>query len=237
MLSREQKIKTKTFLDWLIEFTDRTKNKTWDDETAEFSVGHFSERDMKNVSLLGCFAIHIQDLAHSQNILSLPCNRTEEFKYHIKINDNFYEIYLLASNGFITVIKKIDEPTDSFVYVNEKINKDVFNKREFVQYILLNNELNLPESVYSVHIAHACTICAMKENKEEKFNLWFNGKQKIIILDAPQKDMEKLEKNFYGIRDVGHNDIPKDSLVALSLGIQQKDKAIKYIKNCKLHRA
>jgi len=228
-------VKSDKYLDWIVEFTDFTATKSWDDETACYAKCGFSEYDMNNVILFGTFIQYVLDLAKDQYVVSLPHNKYTDYRYNFQLRNNFYEISRVG-DGCINVIKKITQPEGKPIYIDEKIDPKEKKDREFVQYILVNKDIEVPASVFAVHIAHACTICAMKESKKPAYDVWYNDKQKIVILDASQEKMEELEMVAYGIRDTGHNDIPKNSLIALSLGIIPKAKALLLTKGCTLHK-
>ncbi len=228
-------VKSDKYLDWIVDFTNHTTNKSWDDETAQFQKECFTQYDMNNVILFSKFSEYIQDLAEKQYVVSLPHNRHTEYRYNLKLRGNFYEMALVG-DGCAHMMKLIETPEGKPIYIDEKIDPAEIKDREFIQYILVNKDIEVPASVFAVHIAHASTICAMKERKKAAFDLWFNDKQKIVILDASQEKMEEMEPVAYGIRDTGHNNIPKNSLIALSLGIIPKAKALTLTKGCELHR-
>lgn len=230
-------ISSEKYFEWLVNFTDTFESKAWDDENVIYAHSNISQYDLEFARLLLKFNTYVARLAEEQYVTSLPHGRLEIYRYHIKLCNNFYEISAIDHGSCIATIKKISNPNKSFVYVDEKMPIEERKKRELVQYILLNKDVKLPESVYSVHIAHACTIAAINQSGSSSFNLWYgNGdKQKIIILDASSEKLEELETDFFGIRDTGHNDIPKDTLVALSLGVMSKENALKYIEGCTLH--
>jgi PTH2 family peptidyl-tRNA hydrolase len=113
---------------------------------------------------------------------------------------------------------------------------------ELIQYIIVNKDLNMSAGKIATQVGHVCTICAYEEwfcnasdtDEFQKFNEWFFGDQKKIILGASQSVLEKLELQFYGIRDKGYTEIPENSLTAVSLGIMTKEEARPYIKRLQL---
>ncbi len=229
-------VKSPKYWDWLVNFTECTYAKCWDSETAQLQkIGGYTQFDMNNVLLFPTFTEFVNDLAREQYVVSLPHNKYTTYRLDIKLRNNFYEISLVG-HGCINVIKKIDKPEGKPIYIDEKIDPQEIKDREFIQYILVNKDLNVPANVFAVHIAHATTICAMTESKKAAFDVWYNSKQKIVILDAPQEKLEEMESVGYGIRDTGHNDIPKNSLIALSLGIIPKAKALTLTQGCTLHK-
>lgn len=228
-------VKSEKYLKWITDFTDQTPTRSWDDETAHMQKKTFNQYDMNNVMLFSFFIEYVRDLAQKQYVVSLPHTKFVDFRYDISLNDRYYEV-LVTGHGCISVIKEIEYPEGKLIYVDTPIDPKELRDREFIQYILVNKDLDIPTSVFAVHIAHACTICVMKEKDKPAFGVWYNDKQKIIILDAPQEKMEALESVGYTIRDTGHNDIPKNALVALSLGIIPKAKALKITSGCTLHK-
>ena len=228
-------IKSDKYLDWIVDFTNKTPEKCWDDESANFYRAYLTQYDMNNVALFNIFVKYVLELATKQYVVSLPHHKLSDFRYNIKLRGNFYEVSLV-SHSCINTIKQIREPEGKPIFIDEPIDPKELKDREFIQYILVNKDLQVPSSVLAVHIAHACTICTMEEKEKPAFNMWFNGKQKIVILDASKEQMEQLEPVSYGIRDTGHNDIPKNSLIAISLGIIPKKKALILTEGCTLHK-
>lgn len=234
-IKREKLVSSDKYLDWLVSFTERTYNKSWDDETAELSASSVSNHDIENIINFSVFLEKVEHLAKKQYALSYASNKVETCKYCFKLRGNFYEISNISKGGSINIIRKIITPPETFVYIDEKISPQELKSREFIQYILLNKEIGVSESVYSVHIAHVCTQVAMSAVNTQKFDLWYNNNQKIIILDDTAEHLESISKDFFASRDSGHNDIPKNSLIAVSLGIISRKNAEDVIANCTLH--
>ena len=233
--SIEKKVKNAKYLNWLVNFTERIPDKIWDDETVNIKLPSMSELDIENSMMLSTFIYYIEELANEQFVKSIA-KKHDAMRYQFKLRDNFYEA-AIAKRGEFSVIRRIPAPTGDYVCVDEKIDQSLKKEREVIQYILLNSDLKIDPSVIGVHIAHACTLATLKENDNQNFKLWFGEKkQKIIILNSKERDMEAIEDKFYGIRDTGHNNVPKNSLIALSLGFMPKRDAMKYIENCTLYK-
>ncbi len=238
MSDQNKKIKivhSKKYLDWLVDFTEGQNNKSWDEESIAYS-NYTSNYDKKYAKLLLTFQDELLIMAKQQFILSLPTNKYEAYKYQFKLRGNFYETSLLRGNGSVCVIRRIDEPTSAFIYVDEKMPQDIKRERELIEFIIINNDINLSASEYAVHIAHVSTKAALAQHKKEAFKIWYQDgiNQKKILLKTDAKTLEEFEKQFYSSRDSGHNDIPENTLVAVSLGILSRKSAEKYTKKCEL---
>ena len=118
---------------------------------------------------------------------------------------------------------------------------------ELVQYIIVNKDLNMSPGKIAAQVGHVCTICSIEEDKPDpndvdddgikkliKFNTWYSKGQKKIILEGHQNTLEKLEKDFYAIRDFGLTEIESNSLTAISLGVLTRAEAEPYIKRLQL---
>lgn len=121
--------------------------------------------------------------------------------------------------------------------------------QELIQYIVVNKDLNMSPGKIAAQVGHVCTICACHysgissennwggdiEINKEHFSLWYNGEQKKIVLQAHQKDLEKLvAKGFFFVRDAGYTEIPANSLTAVSLGIMTREDAKPFVKRLQL---
>lgn len=238
LVEENRKIKivhSKKYLEWLVEFTDAQPNCAWDDEAIEFSP-YFSNYDKKYAALFSIFQTELEKLAKEQFVISLNTNKYEYIKYHFKLRGNYYETVILDGNGRISTIKKITTPCENFIYVDEKIPPEIKKERELIEFIIINKDINITDPQYAVHIAHVCTNAALSQSKEEKFKIWYqNGKnQKKIILKASENILLELEDKFFATHDIGHNDIPQNALIAVSLGILSRKEAKKYIEHCEL---
>lgn len=232
---KEKIVHSKKYLDWLVEFTNAQSNKMWDEESITYS-NFISNYDKKYAKLLLNFQDELVKLAKEQFVLSLPTNKYEDFKYHFKLRGNFYETTLLNGNGMVSVIKKIECPCESFIYVDEKIPAQVKKERELIEFIIINADLNLSAAQYAVHISHVSTKAALSEFQTEKFKIWYQEgtNQKKILLKTNEKTLEEFEKKFFSSRDTGHNNIKENQLIAVSLGILSRKEAEKYTEKCEL---
>ena len=122
---------------------------------------------------------------------------------------------------------------------------------ELVQYIIVNKDLNMSPGKIAAQVGHVCTICtyhymtngkdttwgSIKNVDREKFEKWYKGEQKKIVLAGHQKDLEKLvAEGFLYIKDAGYTEIPADSLTVVSLGIQTREDAKIYTKRFQLFK-
>lgn len=229
-------VRSKKYLDWLVDFTSMQSNNSWDDEEIAFSH-HFSGYDKKYANLLSTFQKMLIELAQEQFILSLPTHKYEYFKYQFKLREYFYETSQIFGSGTICVIKQIDKPDGDFIYVDEKMPANEKKERELIEFVIVNDELNLTAAQYAVHVSRVAIKSILEQQNTDKFRIWNKDgvNQKQIILKANGETLLKLEeKGFISSRDVGHHDIPKDALVAVSLGIMSRGEALSYTKDCEL---
>jgi PTH2 family peptidyl-tRNA hydrolase len=120
-------------------------------------------------------------------------------------------------------------------------NNKLHNDNELVQYFIVNKDLNMSTGKIAAQVAHVATIVAMEQDDSKmdnsfvKFINWYKDNQKKVVLQAHQKDLEKLvEKGFYYIRDNGLTEIQPDSLTCVSLGILTRAEAKPYVKRLQL---
>ena len=120
---------------------------------------------------------------------------------------------------------------------------------ELVQYIIVNKDLEMSPGKIAAQVGHVCTICTyqyltlgedktwcqLKNVDKDKFNKWYKGDQKKIVLHAHQKELEKLvDAGFIYIHDNGLTEIPAGSLTVVSLGIMSKEEAKPLVKRFQL---
>lgn len=229
-------VRSKKYLDWLVDFTRVQPNNSWDDENIAFSR-HVSNYDKKYANLLSLFQRTLVDLAQEQFILSHPTHKYEYFKYQFKLRGNYYETSQLFGSGIICVIKQIVSPDTSFIYVDEKMPINERKERELIEFVIINSDLNLTAAQYAVHVSRVAIRSILQQQCTDKFTIWNKdgANQKQIILKANEEILLKLEnEGFISSRDVGHHDIPQNALVAISLGIMSRSEALNYTKDCEL---
>ena len=113
---------------------------------------------------------------------------------------------------------------------------------EIVQYYIVNKDLKMSAGKMSAQVAHVATMIAvyyaMLEDDNTDFWLWYNiDNQKKIILEAKQKDLEKLSEKFFFVRDMGLTEIPEHSLTVVGLPPMKKSEAKQYIKRLQLYKS
>lgn len=112
---------------------------------------------------------------------------------------------------------------------------NVKDENELIQYIIVNEDLNMSVGKIAAQVGHACTICAVKEGSTDRFAQWYNSEQKKIVCRAHQNYLEGLErKGFYAVRDNGHTEVAPNSLTVVSLGIMSRKEALPYTKRLQL---
>lgn len=237
-LYNDKKIKivhSKKYIEWLVNFTKNRPNCSWDDESIIYNQ-YISNYDRKYANLLSVFQDELRKLAKEQFVISLPTNKYEYFKYHFKLRGEYYETIMMDGNGTVSIIKKIQTPCENFIYVDEKIPPEIKKKRELVEFIVVNEDIDVTAPQYAVHIAHVSTNAAMAQNEDEKFKIWYQDgiNQKKILLKTSKDNLEELEKHFFASRDIGHNNIKENTLIAVSLGILSREDAKKYTEKCQL---
>jgi peptidyl-tRNA hydrolase len=122
-------------------------------------------------------------------------------------------------------------------------NNKLHNDDELVQYFIVNKDLNMSIGKIAAQCSHVATIVAIKqydsveEDISKQFKKWYYDNQKKVVLQAHQKDLEKLvEKGFYYIRDNGLTEIQPNSLTCVSLGVMTRTEAKPYVKRLQLLR-
>jgi len=115
------------------------------------------------------------------------------------------------------------------------------NPDELIQYYIINQDLNMSAGKIATQVAHIATNIATTmllnnpENSEYiKYLNWWAKDQKKIILKAHQNKLEKLEEEFYSIRDLGLTEIEENSLTCVGLGVMTRKEAEPYIKRLQL---
>lgn len=114
---------------------------------------------------------------------------------------------------------------------------------ELIQYIIVNQDLEMSQGKIAAQVGHACTLasvyyCTMEDSL--LFWDWYSNDQKKIVLRAHHRDIEKLiskckEENqlCFEVRDSGLTEIPQNSLTCISLGILDRA-AASYVKRFQL---
>lgn len=225
LIMKSEYIKTQQYWKWLCNILN--KHTFWTTQSIS-CVKDLELIDVENTQKLFSFYNYIQKLAKQQYIIG------KDNTYIFKLNQNFYEISSLQNPKMISVMLMTDENIEDFVKVDEPVLEEEIKERELIQYIIINKDLlgKISDSKIGIHIGHACTIVAIEQGDTDEFKEWYqNSKlQKKVVLTAPQKKLEELEKDFYSVRDLGFTQVKNGTLIAVSLGIMTRKKAKKYIK-------
>ncbi|QWC21307.1 peptidyl-tRNA hydrolase [Bacillus haikouensis] len=100
------------------------------------------------------------------------------------------------------------------------------NKRDLVQYFVVNKDVNMSKGKTAAQVAHAATLSTLEmvsdktsfADRQPDFVEWLQTGMKKIILKGSQPQLEKLEKDgFFSIRDSGLTEIQKGSLTVIAL--------------------
>jgi peptidyl-tRNA hydrolase len=199
------------------------------------------DKDEENLRYISYFWDFVVNKADEQGIFQGFYDEFEEYHYCFKLKDRKYMVSKICGQGESLVsVQRIFDDYDEheFVLIGEDLSLEELKERELVQYIIINKDYigKIDAGKFGVHIGHACTICAMAEGDSVKFQKWYQkGKsQKKIILTASTKKLEKLEKDFYSVRDLGYNEVEKGTLLAVSLGVMSRKDAKPFIKGLQL---
>jgi peptidyl-tRNA hydrolase, PTH2 family len=107
-------------------------------------------------------------------------------------------------------------------------------KRDLVQYFIVNKDLIMSKGKTAAQVAHAATLSTINlmssqspfPERHDDFVEWIQTGMKKIILKGKQAELEKLEKRgFFSIRDSGLTEIKSGSLTVISLPPMEKSEA------------
>jgi peptidyl-tRNA hydrolase, PTH2 family len=108
------------------------------------------------------------------------------------------------------------------------------NKRDLVQYFIVNQELKMSTGKTAAQVAHAATLSTINLmasqspflERHDDFVEWVQNGMKKIILKGKQAELERLEKRgFFSIRDSGLTEIKSGSLTVIALPPMEKSEA------------
>lgn len=63
---------------------------------------------------------------------------------------------------------------------------------EYIQYFVVNKELNMSPGKIAVQVAHASTMITYRKDYINNWIGWFNNDQKKIVLKGKEKDLLNL---------------------------------------------
>jgi len=110
---------------------------------------------------------------------------------------------------------------------------------EYIQYYVVNKELEMSKGKISAQVAHGATISAMVLGHLDFFKEWFNNDQKKIVLQGSEKDMYKILTNVmdsYKVVDNGLTEIPKGSMTVVVLPPMKRSEAQQFVKRLQLYK-
>ena len=122
------------------------------------------------------------------------------------------------------------------------------NDNELVMYFIVNKDLEMSKGKVATQVAHSFTgycdhllyslhnkIYHIDNGEEiDKYNNWIKQSQKKIILKAKQSVLEKLEKEYFSVRDLGLTEVPENSLGCICLGVMTRKEAEPMVKRLQL---
>jgi peptidyl-tRNA hydrolase, PTH2 family len=108
------------------------------------------------------------------------------------------------------------------------------NKRDLVQYFIVNKELNMSKGKTAAQVAHAATLSTLTmmstdspfQDRQEDFVEWVQTGMKKIVLKGKTGELEKLEGDgYFSIHDSGLTEIKEGSLTVVALPPMEKFEA------------
>jgi peptidyl-tRNA hydrolase, PTH2 family len=105
------------------------------------------------------------------------------------------------------------------------------DKRDLVQYFIVNQDLNMSKGKTAAQVAHAATISTISlmstqspfQERHGDFVEWIQTGMKKVILKSKQAELEKLEKRgYFSVRDSGLTEITSGSLTVIALPPMEK---------------
>jgi peptidyl-tRNA hydrolase, PTH2 family len=108
------------------------------------------------------------------------------------------------------------------------------NKRDLVQYFIVNKELNMSKGKTAAQVAHAATLSTLAmmssdspfQNRQTDFVEWVQTGMKKIVLKGKAGELVKLEEEgYFSIHDSGLTEIKEGSLTVVALPPMEKFEA------------
>lgn len=193
-----------------------------------------TEMDVKykdEINVSGLFNTLI-NMANKQNIDYDDTNDDFgfcKFSSYIKYKGDYYLGNLDVGQGSFASLSYVDSKKIKEISPNKIIYFDLENdiiEEELIEYIVINKDAvkkyNITPEKIAVHTAHAATIYAIENIDNPIFKKWYKDGniQKKVILQASEKELKKIK--YYGVEDIGYNQVPKGTLIAVSLGVMTK---------------
>ena len=234
MINKQKQVKTKEYLEWLINFIEKAENNFFTDEDAAYN-DNLDVSDKNKATAISYYFTYVKKKGEEQSVFTTEIDDEESIFF--MSHDMFYEIWLIVGQGAITGIRKVtDEIPESFVIMDRDLTQQEKKDIELIEYIVVNKDLNMSAGKIAAQVGHVCGMCAEKQSLLPKYKKWKDSYDfKKIVLAGHQKDLEKLkEQNFFYVIDKGYTEIPANSLTAVSLGIMTRKEAKKYIKRLQI---
>ncbi|TMU86939.1 peptidyl-tRNA hydrolase [Bacillus sp. BHET2] len=117
------------------------------------------------------------------------------------------------------------------------------NKKDLVQYFIVNKDLPMSKGKTAAQVAHAATLSTLTmmskdtpfQNRQPDFIEWVQTGMKKIVLKGKTEELEKLEqKGFFSIHDSGLTEIKEGSLTVIALPPMEKFEAKEFVGNLTL---
>jgi peptidyl-tRNA hydrolase, PTH2 family len=108
------------------------------------------------------------------------------------------------------------------------------DKRDLVQYFIVNQDLKMSTGKTAAQVAHAATLSTITlmssqssfHERHDDFVEWIQNGMKKVILKGKQAELEKLEqRGFFSIRDSGLTEVKSGSLTVIALPPMVKSEA------------
>ena len=230
---KESKVKVsdKSYIEWLYDFLNRhpiLKETGFSDDEFKYyqNSNVYTSKDLENINLLSYFHDYIEEKANEFNIV-FEDNDSDESICFFKYRDEFYKIETINGQGSLTILSMCTEIPLYYVNFDEENTK-----QEYVQYIVVNKDLEMSDEQMAVEVGHACTLCAVAEKDLNIFKKWMEDGQKKVILKLHQKDLEKLKRyHFHFVYYLDLIEKSQNCLTAISLGILRKEDIERYVNN------
>ena len=186
---------------------------------------NFSEKNKNSICIYRFFNFLIK----KSNNMSYYDNYFNTFSFYVNIDSDFYiaELNISTASFFSLTYLLNHEKVEINNCIKICLDSDIIKDRELVEYIVVNKdsvkEYNITTEKIAVHTAHAATIFACENYGNPLFREWYGDGtiQKKVILQAHEKEIKKIK--YYGVEDIGYNQVPKGTLIAVSLGIMTKE--------------
>lgn len=222
-------VETNEYMDWLVEFTDKTQNKYWSDDDYIYN-DEISEEEKYKIQLLSYFYSFVSNKKREQQIIFSQEDITDKDGFYeeiliFKLRNNFYKMFLAVGQGAFTSIEKLEIIPQKFVYIDEEMPDEEKENNLLIEYIIINSEISFDKLELLDYVSSISTIVAIEENKKEEYNFWYKKSlQKRMFIYLNNEELEILSKDFFNIK---YQETEKIAIV--SFGIKTKYESEKII--------